>query len=109
MPPWYKRAANGRPSHQLVYDCDAHRAGCAFDLLHRAINIDRIQVFHLGSAICLTWARVILPTLSLFGTLEPLSTRRFANQTGAGDVFKTKVKEPSLYTVIPQAESRPDD
>src|SRR5512141_1668056 len=57
--------------------------------------------FILSSAISRTCLRLTLPTLSLFGTPEPFSTpAALRKSTAAGDVFSTKVKEPSVKTVI---------
>jgi len=52
-----------------------------------------VRSFILALAISSTWARVILPTLSVCGLGEPLSTlAAFLISTEAGGVLRMKVK-----------------
>src|SRR5205823_4029519 len=43
----WSRRASGSPTYNLAFDCDAHVAGSAFDLLHRAFQADRVEILHL--------------------------------------------------------------
>ena len=64
----------------------------------------RVAAFRSGiffSAISRTWARVMVPTLVLLGTPEPLSMpMAYMLSMGVGGVLVMKVKERSAYTVM---------
>ena len=60
-----------------------------------------LRSFILASAICLTCARLSLPTFSRFWAGLPFSIpRALRMRSEAGDVFRTKLKERSSKTVI---------